>query len=92
MHFVEIWARMIGSVTEVPDRDDDLEALTPTHKLLLKRTPSLPSGCFDKLYSSRRWSQVQYLMNLFWKRWVRVYLPLLQERQKWLRTYRNFAV
>lgn len=81
-------------ITKVPDGHGDLEALTPNHLLLLKRNPSLPPGCFDKqdLYSSRRWRQVQYLANLFWKRWVREYLPLLQERQKWLKTHRNFAV
>ncbi len=32
------------------------------------------------LYIRRRWRQVQYLSDLFWKRWIREYLPLLQER------------
>ena len=30
--------------------------------------------------------------DLFWKRWLREYLPLLQERQKWLPPRRNFDV
>ena len=40
----------------------------------------------------RRWRQVQYLSDLFWKRWVREYLPFLQERQKWLIPQRNVQV
>ncbi|XP_063044225.1 uncharacterized protein LOC134438561 [Engraulis encrasicolus] len=44
------------------------------------------------VYIRRRWKQVQYLANLFWSRWTREYLPLLQERQKWTRVRRGYAV
>ena len=44
------------------------------------------------MYSRRRWRQVQYLADVFWGRWKREYHPLLQERQKWFRPKRNFAV
>lgn len=73
---------------------DDLEVLTPNHLLLLKTSPSLPPGEFQKddIYARRRWKQVQYMSNLFWKRWVQEYLPQLQERQKWASTKRNFVV
>ena len=40
----------------------------------------------------RRWRQVQYLADVFWRRWIRSYLPLLQERQKWTAVRRNFQV
>ena len=65
---------------------NDLEALTPNHLLLLKGNPGLPPGVSspEDNYSRRRWRQVQYLANIFWKRWSTEYLPLLQERQKWL--------
>lgn len=71
---------------------NDLEALTPNHLLLLKAQPSLPPGLFQKedLYAVRRWKQVQYMSNLFWKRWTKEYLPQLQEHQKWTRVKRNF--
>ena len=70
---------------------NDLSCLTPIHLLLLKDQPSLPIGAFVKEdnYVRRRWRQVQYLSDLFWKRWVCEYLPFLQERQKWLFPQRN---
>lgn len=72
----------------------DLEALTPNHLLLLKTQPSLSPGLFQRedLYVRRRWRQVQYMADLFWRRWTREYLPQLQERQKWLVKRRNFQV
>ena len=62
----------------------DLEPLTPNHLLQLKAQPVMPPGLFQKgdLYSRRRWKQAQYLADLFWKRWIREYLPLMQERSK----------
>ncbi len=79
-------------LTSVSDNPNDLEPLTPNHLLQLKVQPLLPPGLFVKedLYSKRRWRQVQYIANLFWKRWIREYLPLLQARQKWSRIRRNF--
>ncbi len=52
----------------------------------------MPPGIFSKddMYTRKRWKQVQYLMDLFWTRWTREYLSLLQERQKWLKPRRNF--
>ena len=78
-------------ITNSSDNSNDLEGLTPNHLLLLKREPLLPPGLFEKddLYSRRRWKQVQYLADLFWKRWVREYLPLQQERQKWSQVRQN---
>ena len=32
------------------------------------------------------------MANLFWKRWIREYLPLLQERQKRLKRKRNIRI
>ena len=80
-------------LTKVSDDPEDLEALTPNHLLLLRSGPSSPPGIFKKedLYTRRRWRQVQYLSDVFWRRWVKEYLPSLQERQKWVRPRRNFA-
>lgn len=71
---------------------NDLEALTPNHLLLLKTQPCLPPGLFHKedSYARRRWRQVQYISDLFWKRWIKEYLPQLKEHQKWIKVKRNF--
>lgn len=81
-------------ITKSSDDPSDSEALTPSHLLLLRSGPRLPPGVFRKEdgYSRRRWRQVQYLADVFWRRWIREYLPQLQERQKWTYPSRNFAV
>ena len=78
-------------ITASSDDPNDVEALTPNHLLLLKKQPLLPPGLFKKedCYSQRRWKQAQYLADLFWKRWVKEYLPSLQERQKWNKVKQN---
>ncbi|XP_062415351.1 uncharacterized protein LOC134107519 [Pungitius pungitius] len=79
-------------ITKLSEDPNDIEALTPNHLLLLKGKPVLPPGLFDKedVYARRRWKQTQYISDLFWKRWIREYLPLLQERQKWNQEKRSF--
>ena len=81
-------------VTKVSDNPKDLEALMPNHLLLLCSGPSLPPGFFqkDEIYSRKRWRQIQYLADIFWRRWTKEYLPSLQERQKWNRPRRNFVI
>ena len=81
-------------LTKVSDDPNDWEALTPNHFLLLRAGPMLPPGLFDKhdLYTRRRWRQVQYLADVFWRRWVREYLPTLQQRHRWNRRRRNLSV
>ncbi|XP_077870214.1 uncharacterized protein LOC144363269, partial [Saccoglossus kowalevskii] len=64
--------RPISLVSEDPN---DLRAITPNHLLLLQSNSTLPPGVFEEHdnYSRRRWRQVQYLANIFWKRWLRVF-------------------
>ena len=74
----------------------DLEALTPNHLPLLQSLTEtqVPPGLFSEedCFSRHRWKQVQYLSNIFWRRWSKEYLPQLQIRQKWLRKRRNLTV
>jgi hypothetical protein len=78
-------------ITRVSGDAGDLEALTPNHLLQLKVKPSLPPAIAEETepYAKRRWKQVQYMADIFWKRWSREYLLQLQERQKWLRPKAN---
>ena len=81
-------------LTTSSDDPRDDQPITPNHLLLLDREPSLPPGIFDKndIYPRKRWRQVQYMSDLFWKRWTREYLPLLQQRTKWMHPKKNLGV
>ena len=81
-------------ITKVSSDPSDLEALTPNHLLLGRATGVNVPGVFSQHdnYVRCRWRQVQYLSDLFWKRFVSEYMPLLQERQKWLTPRRNVQI
>ena len=74
-------------LTEVSSDSSNLEALTPNHLLLLNAGVTFPPGLFspNDCFINRKWRQVQYLVDLFWSRWRKEYLVLLNERQKWCR-------
>ena len=81
-------------LTRNSDDPKDEEPLSPNHLLQLRPCSSLPPGIFDKedMYCRRQWRQAQYLSNLFWKRWIKEYLPTLQERKKWNEPKENLKV
>jgi len=81
-------------LTVVSDDPKDLEPLTPNHLLHLRGRSAVPPGVFVKqdVYCRRRWRQVQYLADVFWRRWIKEYLPTLQQRSKWLQKERNTQV
>ena len=72
----------------------DGQPLTPNHLLLLRESITLPPGLFDQRdnHARRRWAQAQYLTNQFWRRFVKEYLPSLNERQKWQKKKPNIMV
>ena len=78
-------------LTKASDDPTDLDVLTPNHLLHMKTPENLPPGTFVEkdLYARKRWRQIQFLADLFWKRWIKDYLPSLQSRQKWLQPDRN---
>ena len=81
-------------LTRCSDNPNDLDVISPNSLLTIKGSMTVPPGTFDPkdIYAKRRWKQMQYLADLFWKRWVREYLPSVQRRQKWLQPGRNLQV
>ena len=70
-------------ITKISSDISDAAPLTPNHLLLLREGTQIPPGKFGKtdMYQ-RRWRQSQYLAEQFWRKWVREYLPQLQQRNK----------
>ena len=64
------------------DDPNGCEPLSPNHLLLQRQIKTLPPGVFVKedVYWCKKWKQTQILANHFWKRWLKEYVPALQER------------
>ena len=71
-------------LTYVSCDKSDPQPLTPNHLLLAGGSLSVPVGVFraEDLYTKRRWRQAQYMADIFWSRWRKEYIPLLQQTQK----------
>ncbi|XP_053692167.1 uncharacterized protein LOC128740630 [Sabethes cyaneus] len=72
-------------LTHVPIEDEAAPALTPNHFLLGSSDGSKPLTTIegDTAALRRGWPTSQWLANLFWKRWVKNYLPEITRRTKW---------
>ena len=72
-------------LTCVPTDADEPLPLTPNLIITQKPSVLIPKDasfeCKDMYYA--QWKRVQYLSDVFWKRWRVEYLQTLQARQKW---------
>ena len=77
-------------LTKCSDDVDDDAPLTPNHISLLKGNSSYP-WCTTQVADTyrRRWNHVQHVVEQFWRRWIREYLPELNRHQKWLNPLPN---
>ena len=80
-------------ITCVSDDVEVLQPLTPSMLHHMKSDAALPPGQLEPsdVYSRKHWRRVQHLADLFWKRWIKECLSLLQIRQKWTVPNRNFT-
>ena len=72
---------------------DDVAFLTPNMLLGGHIDAALPPGQFIgcKGYT-KSYRLVQSLADIFWSKWLKYYLPLLAERQRWQKPTRNLVV
>ena len=72
-------------LTYVSSDVDDLPSLTPFSLLIGTTSAAHSPGAFtdDDLRLRKQWRAAQRLADLFWKRWIREYLPTLTRRTKW---------
>ena len=72
-------------LTIVADLPENEMPFTPNHFLINRPFNSLPPGRFDSQEpaSFKSWKNVQQMVNHFWKRLVKEYLPTLLKRSKW---------
>lgn len=69
----------------IPSDVSDPDPVTPNCLLMGRPDGSLPQVVYtkDELLSHRRWRHAQVLADHFWTCFIRLYLPVLQSRQKW---------
>lgn len=72
-------------LTYVPVEDSEAPVLTPNHFLLGSSNGLKPLSLFDDSAAVLRRSccMSQIEANIFWKRWLRDYLPEITRRTKW---------
>ena len=78
-------------LTNISDDVGDYECLTPNHFLIGELSPNFSPGIFtDKeINLQHKWRSVQAVTQIFWKTWLKKYLPSLAIRKKWNYHYRN---
>ncbi|XP_055600236.1 uncharacterized protein LOC129749323 [Uranotaenia lowii] len=73
-------------LTFISLENDSQEALTPNHFLLLSSTGiGQPHMKFveSRLALRDDWNHNRHLVDIFWHRWVKEYLPIIARRTKW---------
>ena len=80
-------------LTKCSNDIDDESPLTPNHFVLLRGNYAYPWSLTQESDTYRkRWKMVQHIVSQFWRKWIKMYLPELQCRQKWLKSRQNVQV
>ena len=90
-----LWWKQKGYWTVVPSHVSsdagDIEELTPNHFPLVRTNPSNEEADVSvrEINSSQLLRQSQALVNFFWKRFTKQYIPILIQRKKWREKRKN---
>ncbi|XP_062701549.1 uncharacterized protein LOC134285208 [Aedes albopictus] len=81
-------------LTDIPVDNDDSPVLTPNHFLLGSANGLRSWVPFDDSPVTLRncYTQSQAMANVFWKRWLRDYLPTITRRTKWFTPVKPITV
>lgn len=93
--FSEVMSLLNGRpLTFVSMDPDDDEPLTPNHFVLGRAHPHIPPLNVDESHnlSRRRWKFSQFIVDQYWKRWMREYVPNLIESRKWFRQTQKLQI
>ena len=71
-----------------------LNRSNPNHFILGCHHPHLPPNVEDAFpcASRKHWEQAQFIVDQFWRRWMREYVPELIERKKWNKKTREMRL
>ena len=84
----------IRPLTSISDNIGDLEPLTPNHFLIGQSSPNKNfANIIEKNVNSHtKWKSVEAVPNIYWKRWIKEYLPLLTLQSKWTKHRENMKI
>ncbi|XP_055633135.1 uncharacterized protein LOC129773546 [Toxorhynchites rutilus septentrionalis] len=88
---------MINSrpLTYIPLKNSEEESLTPNHFLLLNSKGTcqpMKTPVQDGIVLRSSWNLIQNVLDRFWNRWVKEYLPTISRRTKWFSDTRPIKV
>ena len=80
-------------LTSVSDDIDDLKPLTPNHFLIGWSSPNTNFANITEknVNSCTKWKSLQAVTNMYWKRWIKEYLPLTLQN-KWTKHCKNMKI
>ena len=92
--FAEVECLINSRPLGYPSNDpNDSQPLTPNHIILGRATASGPQGPYRETRNlCKRYKFIQMLVNHFWKRSIREYLPTLMKRVKWRSKTRQLQI
>ena len=79
-------------ITPVNDDINDFQPLTPNHFLIGRPSLYHHQAIFTEkeLNSKRKWKVTQALLEIFWKHFLKEYVPSLTVRTKWNKLHKKF--